>query len=60
MGVDPDERLIAEVDSELTNEDIVNEETTASRSRSESNKHGIMIRNRISEEMLRDYACGST
>ncbi|XP_075492661.1 uncharacterized protein LOC142530734 [Primulina tabacum] len=60
MGVDLDERLIAEVDSELTNEDIVTEENTASRGRSESGRHGIMIRNRIAQEMREDYACGPT
>lgn len=60
MGVDPDERLIAEVDSELTNEDIVTEENTASRGRSESGRRGIMIRNRIAQEMWEDYVCGTT
>ncbi|XP_073139084.1 uncharacterized protein [Henckelia pumila] len=60
MGVEPDERLIVEVDSELTHEDIVNEENANSRGRSESSKHGIMIRNRIAQEMWEDYACGLT
>ncbi|KAL5573544.1 hypothetical protein UlMin_023141 [Ulmus minor] len=55
MGVDPDEKLINEVDHELLSRTIEIEETYNMRKDDEDARQGAAIRNNIAERMWQDY-----
>ena len=55
MGIDPDERLIVEVDQEISNDDI---DTKARKSTNDSNanaRRGAILRTSIATKMWNDY-----
>ncbi|KAK9282949.1 hypothetical protein L1049_011174 [Liquidambar formosana] len=56
MGVDPDERLIAEVDRELMNNEICTEEEYRMNNNSDDSRQGAIIRDAIAARMWADYA----
>lgn len=55
MTIDPDEDLIAEVDSELANQNVSHDNYQATRSDSEETAHGELIRDTLANQMWIDY-----
>ena len=55
MGVDPDERLIAEVDQEILNGDIHNEARNNTNDSDADARRGAILRNSIATRMWNDY-----
>ncbi|XP_050280325.1 uncharacterized protein LOC126721316 [Quercus robur] len=55
MGVDPDERLIAEVDQEISNDDIHNEARNSRNDSDADARRGAILRTSIATRMWNDY-----
>ena len=55
MGVDPDERLIAEVDQEILNGDIHNEARNSTNDSDVDARRGAILRTSIATRMGNDY-----
>ena len=55
MGVDPDERLIAEVDQEISNGDIHNEARNNTNDSDADARRGAILRTSIATRMWNDY-----
>nr|POF08038.1 hypothetical protein CFP56_17764 [Quercus suber] len=56
MGVDPDERLIAEVDQEISNDDIHNEVRNSTNDNDADARRGAILRTNIATRMWNDYS----
>ena len=55
MGVDPDERLIAEVDQEISNDDIHNEARNNRNDSDADARRGAILRTSIATRMWNDH-----
>nr|XP_023915784.1 uncharacterized protein LOC112027337 [Quercus suber] len=55
MGIDPDERLIAEVDQEISNDDIHNEARNNTNDSDADARKGAILRTSIATRMWNDY-----
>ena len=55
MGVDPDERMIAEVDQEILNGDTHNEARNGTNDSDADTRRGAILRTSIATRMWNDY-----
>ena len=55
MGVDPDERMIAEVDQEISNGDTHNEARNSTNDSDTDARRGAILRTSIATRMWNDY-----
>ena len=55
MGVDPDERMIAEIDKEISNGDTYNEVRNGTNDSDADTRKGVILRTSIATRMWNDY-----